>query len=222
MNSVTINGQSRVFSIRSSGYNATLGFDYLYDQALQMSEHLGKSNTVSEAEIGTLKQYEQYQQFVDEIKAKGGVKTTWFSRHAPKEVCDILERARINGTRIRLFYGETNTGLSWMDENDVIGRVGRSTGICKVPLLITSPSDDGGGAILDKCIVRIMETRSKTDLYRHPNFHVPAMELIHDPTYHKGLPYQALVNGSVHAAFKTKAKAENWIAFMNGTSMKSR
>jgi hypothetical protein len=47
-----------------------------------------------------------------------------------------LETDRKNQRKIRLFYGDTQTGQSWFDEHDVVGRIGRSTGSIKVPLLV--------------------------------------------------------------------------------------
>lgn len=77
---------------------------------------------------------------------------------------------------LRLFYGDPETGRDWMEEADVIGEVGRSTGAHKIPLLI-EPGEDGGPGILTKNVVRLMGAESGKELYRHPKYHLPEMEI---------------------------------------------
>ncbi|MFH1740063.1 MAG: hypothetical protein ABIH23_13720, partial [bacterium] len=60
---------------------------------------------------------------------------TCYSVLAPVGVVEILEKYRDRSTRIRVFYGDTITGRDWMEENDTMGIVGRSSGQIKVPLL---------------------------------------------------------------------------------------
>lgn len=71
----------------------------------------------------------------------------------PIPVIEILEKARQNRTRIRIWYGKD--GQCWNDEFDTIGTVGRSTGQYKIPLLIKNSRSIGGAAILDDCIIRV-------------------------------------------------------------------
>jgi hypothetical protein len=85
------------------------------------------------------------------------------------DVMQALERANNTGTRIRIWYGDTNTGLAWAEENDVVGYVGRSTGKIKAPLLIQNKRSADAGIIVHSCIVRIDTTQGRT-LYKHRNF----------------------------------------------------
>jgi len=85
------------------------------------------------------------------------------------DVIRVLERARLNEWRLRLFLGDRETGHVWLEENDVIGRIGRSWGPVKVPILLHNRRSTGGGAILDHCILRIVKTSDKRELYRHPD-----------------------------------------------------
>ena len=71
----------------------------------------------------------------------------------PIPVIEILEDARRNRSRIRIWYGKD--GRCWNDEFDTIGTVGRSTGQYKIPLLIKNSRSIGGAAILDDCIIRV-------------------------------------------------------------------
>ena len=102
------------------------------------------------------------------------VNGTSYHASTPQAVIDVLERARLHHTRIRIHYGDTETGRDWMDVYDVEGTLGRSMGPTKVPLLLTSARSMGGAALLDHCIIRIRYANRKQggDLYRHPLYHV--------------------------------------------------
>ena len=99
---------------------------------------------------------------------------THYHQETPTAIVDVLERVRNSGQRIRLHYGDTETGRDWGDVHDVTGRIGRSMGPVKVPILLYNARSMGGGAILDHCIVRIRpagnDRGAGADLYRHPNY----------------------------------------------------
>jgi len=82
------------------------------------------------------------------------------------EVIQCLEKCRQNGTRIVLDYGDTKTGKSWGEVYDVTGRIGRSTGTSKIPILLHNRRSIGGGAILDHCIIGIVTSKGKEPLYK--------------------------------------------------------
>lgn len=104
----------------------------------------------------------------EEIKNDKLESYTFFDEGTNEKVMEILERSRINDERIRLFFGDKETGRCWHETFDVLGRVGRSTGSHKIPLLIKSVRSSGGGAILTACIVAI--TKDKEFIYKHPGF----------------------------------------------------
>lgn len=95
-----------------------------------------------------------------------------YHKETPKEVIEVLEQARENRTRLTLDYGDAKTGRSWGEINDINGRMGQSTGEYKLPLLIHNSSSTGGGAILDHCIIKIMESNGKRVLYSHPKYKI--------------------------------------------------
>lgn len=129
----------------------------------------------------------------------------------------VLERCRRDGTRIRVFLG--NNGKNWMEENNVVGYVGRSTGI-KTPLLVYNNRSLGGVSLLDNCILAVQETKTKDFIYRGKDFKVPDIEIKKDRSYHHLLPYHAIVDGETFAAFPDKKTAENWRDFMQGKRTK--
>ena len=75
-----------------------------------------------------------------------------------REVIEILEELRQKQVRIELDYGDTKTGRSWGEVHDIKGRIGRSNGEIKIPILLYNNRSLGGGAILDHCIIGIKST----------------------------------------------------------------
>jgi hypothetical protein len=80
--------------------------------------------------------------------------------------------------RLSLNYGDTDTGEDWLDEWNMEGYINRSMGPMMSPILVANSRAHGGGAILDRCIVRIKLAARRRhggiscpDLYRHPTYH---------------------------------------------------
>jgi hypothetical protein len=89
-----------------------------------------------------------------------------YHEETSQKVIDALERARQNGTRIMIDYGDVKTGDSWGEVCDIYGYVGMSNGERKVPLLIHNSRSFGGVAILTHCIIGIYESKGKRCLYK--------------------------------------------------------
>jgi len=101
------------------------------------------------------------------------VNETWYSEKTPDNIVTKLETHRLRGTRIRFHWGDKETGKDWGDTYDVEGRIGRSTGQIKIPLLINNSRSMGGGAILTDSIVKMRYANKKQGgiIYQHPNYH---------------------------------------------------
>jgi hypothetical protein len=208
---ISINHEQRLFVIRKVEGYTCLGFDQCFDETYQLAERLGYP-LPREEQKGSLEQYLQLQELLK--KASKANLGTWFHRNTPQRVRDILESARQDGRRLRLFYGDTETGRDWMQEYDTIGTISRSIGTLKVPLLIASSRSISGMYILDDCIVRIMDVASREDLYRHPKYLTPRLNLLHNGRIDHSWSVQR--DGEEVARFKTREKAKRWIAFMLG------
>lgn len=141
------------------------------------------------------------------------VNGTYYHRDTPAVVIDILENARKTGCRIRLSYGDTETGRDWLEENDVEGTIARSMGPVKVPILLARTTSTGGPALLEHCIVKIRQTGGRI-LYRNPRHHTPTFTI--QPSSVPGYAAEVLADGQVHARFKTAPQANRWIATMTG------
>lgn len=138
-------------------------------------------------------------------KNYGGIS---FDERTPDEVCRVLATASISGRtqRLKLYYGDTETGRDWHEEFDTTGYIGRSTGTYKIPLLIPKKNSIGGGAILDHCIVKIKDIRTGIVLYQHPKYQVPKVEITEGDM--KEYPYNTIVNGKTHGRHKSLRSAK--------------
>jgi len=233
---VTINHESRLFTIKCGEGFSCLGFDVVYKRLKQLVDYLGLSLPVKDDEKGTMAQYAHYQQAV-QAASQAKIKATWFDPDTPVAVKRVLERARNDETKVRIFLGDPDTGRSWLEENDTIGRIGRSTGIFKVPLLIEE-GECGGDAILTANVIRIMDVDTGKDLYRHKKWHTPEMQirsvsdLVDQPGTTKlgrQLQQHKLTHSvwikekdeawSNQANFRSYGAACAYVAFMTGDSM---
>lgn len=232
MQTVTINAQQRLFVIPCGGGYSCMGFDNVYQQLCLIAEKLQKAGRnlcsafglssdgatyTNKDQIGTLAQYSAYRNAVD-FMAKSGLKFgTWFSLDTPKKVQRILEDYRRSGKKIRVFYGDPETGRDWMEENDVLGRIGRSTGVMQIPLLVPD-GECGGPGLLDDRIVRLMDAETHKELYRHPSYHQKTLAII-PSTVGKGYTHAVRADGETVANFKSMGAAAHYVAFMAGESM---
>lgn len=136
---------------------------------------------------------------------------TCYHAATPKKVITLLEKLLKNGIEVRVFYGNCDTGQCWHEENDVVGRIGRSTGTIKIPLLVPV-GDSGGPGLLDHCIVRI-DSREGT-LYRHKKFRVGDMTLAKGNT--RGYAWDVFIDNVLHARFRENSAAIKLMDFLQG------
>ena len=96
---------------------------------------------------------------------------TSFFDGTQQRVMDIIQNAINNRTRIRVFYGDKETGKDWLEAYDTIGRISRSCGSVRMPILINNKRSVGGCIVPTDCIVKI--TIDKQVVYQHPKYHCP-------------------------------------------------
>ena len=94
------------------------------------------------------------------------VNGTSYHIETPDKLIEILETIRENQTRVIFDFGDVKTKTSWGEVYDISGRIGRSTGTVKIPLLIHNRRSMGGGALLDHCILSIKTSIGKVVLYQ--------------------------------------------------------
>ena len=134
---------------------------------------------------------------------------TTFHDETPIAVCNILNDAISSrlSKRIRIFFGDKETGKDWNEFYDTIGYVGCSSGLIKIPLMIHNTRSTGGGAILDHCIVKI--TVDKKTVYQHPKYHCPIVI--------KGCSVIDTEDNKVIANCKDAEMAKRYFDYLKGT-----
>ena len=133
----------------------------------------------------------------------------------------ILLNSCVYNFRIRIWYGDPATGRSWNEVYCTMGRIRRTTGNIKIPILVNNSRSWGGGAVLMGSIIRIDDIEDKITLWKVPNFHVEDMkvyEIFGNENYKYQVAKLSEDSGKweVQASFKTEKQAYNWVAFMRG------
>ncbi len=211
MEAPRINQDRKMYVLPAGDGFSCWGFDNAFDETKALADRLKTPELApTPEEYGTLAVLDKHRALVNAIPADG--LGTWFSPKTPEKVCRILERARRDDRLLRLFYGDSLTGRDWLEENDVVGRIGRSTGQLKIPLLIAE-GEFGGPGLLDAHIVRILDADTGKELYRHPSYHQPALHLVEEPE--EKLPF-AVRSDTTLARFKTIGQAAKWLALITG------
>ncbi len=171
-----------------------------------------KENTITKADYDAGKRLNQYRTIRD-----------WtFHWDTTYEVAKLLCLYRQSKSEVRIFLGDKTTGLDWNEENDTTGRIGRSTGTMKIPLLIPK-NDIGGPALSDDSIVKIVNVRTKEVLWQHPTYHcrkfgifaVSPTDRVRSKVCRKENEQWVEV-----ATFNSTDEAEHYVAYMEGREMK--
>ena len=85
------------------------------------------------------------------------VNDTAYDVRTPDALVSLLEKMRMLRARCAFVYGDPETGVVW-DDTPLRGRIGRSTGTYKIPLVIKTRRSMGGEALLTHCILVVKES----------------------------------------------------------------
>jgi len=216
---VSINTAQKLFVYKAGSGSSCLGFDVVRDRTRQYAELLGESlpRPLPYANSEALKLYEAIEQRL--AKSDAARNLTIYDPNTPLDLVTILESVRLSRTRIRLFYGDRDSGRDWNEENDVEGYLGRTMGPIHCPILLKTAASRGGGIILSACIVRVVTTAGKRVLWQHPEYHSLPFHISDTPgsdPANARWPVEVLRAGEVHARFKSRREAERFIRKMSG------
>lgn len=239
MATVSLNMDQKLYVISHGKGYSCLGFDVVEHYITEIARRVkkwGKSLDLVQAAKGSLERYSQYEEALRTYQGFNDSET-WFDADTEPEVKDVINRLMNTDQKVRVFYGDKKTGRDWMDEYDVIGVLRRSSGSMKVPLLV-APRALGGGALLTGAIVRIVDTATKRELYRHKNYRLPSIvieaigpdeeyvesdrasrRLVDSGYTHSAKILQPNGTWTTQANFKSKLKAQHWKEFMLGNRM---
>lgn len=218
---VTLNAAQRLYVIPSGDGCSCLGFNNAREHTNQIAGRLERPDLAfCDHDYGTLAGYAKYRAAIDAWGHSPLTQQTYFDPGTDPKAARVLETCRHDRRQVRLMLGDTTTGQCWLEEHGVVGRIARSNGILKVPLLIERAAC-GGPAILTNCLLRIIDWRSSRTLYRHPAFRAPDLS-IRRAAENEELPWQVLHAGSITACFADIGKAGAYLAFMCGETVEPR
>jgi hypothetical protein len=211
--------QSAYVFMDGEGFSC-LGFDVARDHTNQIANELKRPELAFvDGDHGTLSGYEKYLEALAARAASPRKEITYFDPGTSRKVRRVLEAARRDALRVRLVLGNVQTGEPWLDERDVVGRIGRSVGALKVPLLVES-RQRGGAAILTAHVLAIIDWDTGAFLYRHPAYQPPALTI--QPGSDADRPWEVQRAGQVVASFDDIGRAGAYVAFMRGATVEPR
>ncbi len=220
MNKVSINVEQQLYVIDDGEGYTCFGFANARDHANQIARALGRTElTFTDEDYATLAGYEKYGHAVHAWSHSPLTRTTYFEPGTDIKAARELESCRSHHRKVRLILGDTSSGEPWLEEHDVVGRIGRTMGALKVPLLI-EPGEDGGGAILCACLLAIVDWKSGDVLYRHPAYR--EIDLSIKPSGDTERPWDVLRHEEVVASFRDIGQAGAYLAFMRGATIEPR
>lgn len=229
VNGLGINELQRLYVIKNGYGVSCFGFDNCFQETQQLAQVMNMVGPTPEM-LGTRECYTLNKQLHAAFATHPASKKTWYRAGTCKKVASILEAARCSysdnrdqGTILRLFYGDPETGRDWCEEHETTGFIGRSMGPMRVPLILEPLLDDVrditsskyGGSINTVNVLRIIDVRRAEEIYRAKNYVLPqfAIEVKEGDV---ASPVVVKRDGNSVAAFDSNEKAAQWIAFMQG------
>lgn len=144
------------------------------------------------------------------MKAYKEVNGKNYTEKTDLNVINVLKTAAQNKTRIKVYYGDTETGKNWNEEYDTVGYVGYSTGEVSIPILIYNSRSIGGGAILTDCILKIRTSSGKNVLYKHPKYKASKIEIQETPSnVYSDITHETYIDGRLYGRHKSFKNALN-------------
>jgi hypothetical protein len=124
-----------------------------------------------------------------------------------KKVIEVLERCRKNRIRVKLNYGNIQTGKSWNEEHDTIGYVSMSKGYeARFPILVYNERAYGGGSLMDDNVLKITESKGSRVLYEAENFQLSTFEI--KESTEAGYTHSLYIGGELYSNHKTERAAK--------------
>lgn len=134
---------------------------------------------------------------------------TAYHLSTPDELINILETVMKERQRVKIYYGDPATGKDWAEDYDKYAYIGRSAGKIKVPLSIATKRSNGGGALMDHCIVKLKDMATGKILYQAENYKAPVFCLI--PSTSAGYTHSVTADGELISNHKTEREAQRLI-----------
>lgn len=140
-------------------------------------------------------------------------------KQVDNRLLNLLEYLRNSKDRVRIWYGDRETGRAWNEEHNIMGTISRSGGAdWKIPILVSYSRSRGGEGLWMSSIIRIDNIKEHRTLWKVDNFHIEEFNIKQRDDLEYIWEVEQLIEGkwvSV-ARFKTERQAQRWVDFMKG------
>jgi hypothetical protein len=219
---IAINPRQRLYVIAHSDGVSCLGFDNARDHAHRIADCLARHDLrLTPEEHGTAAGCLKYLSAIQAWRDSPRNHETCFGPRCDEQLASVLEACRRSGDKVRLILGDPCTGDTSFDDHGVVGRIGRSCGALKVPLLVEGRRVHGFGApIMCDRVLAVLDWDTGLPLYRHDRYRPPELRLSSSDDTER--PWSVTHRDQTIARFADIGKAGAYIAFMRGASVDPR
>lgn len=118
-------------------------------------------------------QGKEYKALINVVHPSTGKPTyLCFPLYTADVVCRVIAQLYTSRARVKVHYGNTNTGKDSHYTLDTTGYIGVTTGWLRSPILVYNSRAMGGGLLDADAIVKITDTRKPyQEYYTHPTYH---------------------------------------------------
>lgn len=181
---LTIEPRLGIYLHRVGHQVEAISFNELLATTNALAGKLGKPTlAIPQRDVGTAAAFDRYQsalRLAAQANQPGGL---WFHPTSPEPLRNALASSRACGRKVRLYYGNPDSGECSLATTNNIGWIGRTSGAAlPYPMLMTSVEAKAGLRIFDSGVVRVQDLDSSgMVIYEHPNYHLPEMSVAEMP-----------------------------------------
>lgn len=206
---------NRVFICSYGDESRVIDFATVHSEACALAGKLGRTDLlIGPDELDTRIAFEKYRKLLS-LAAKEAWTDLWYDSRTAPPVRQALQSAKVTGRRVRVFYGNANSGLDSMVHIGVVGWISgvRTDGLMRVGLS-EKQGVPAGHRVHELDVVRVVDIGACVDVYKHASYHLPPMDVIEALTG----PHQLKVHGIPLFESEHKAVLTKWVRFFSGSS----
>lgn len=201
------------------GYTASVDFSTVLATANALAGHLGiPTMGIGESEIGTQSAFEKYQRLMRLAMMKIRPGEVWYDPRTPRDARIALDTARASKRKVRLHYGDPNTGLDKLATQDIVGFVGYAGWQLPHPILLSERNCHLGSRICELEVVRVVDVDGMFASYEHPRYTLPAFTTVSANNSEAPDEVMLIADGSPVMNCTNQGQATRWIKFFKGST----
>jgi hypothetical protein len=206
---------NRVFICSFAGESRLIDFATVQSEANALAGKLGRNDLlIAPDELATRTAFEKYRKLLS-LAAKADWTDLWYDSRTTGGVRQALQSAKVTGRHVRVFYGNASTGLDAMALTGVVGWICgvRVDGLMRVGLSEKQGSP-AGHRVHELDVVRVVDVGAMVDVYKHPNYHLPKLEVLEALTG----PHWLKAGGVPFIECEHKAVLMKWVRYFAGST----